>query len=89
MNKYFKSHDLSFVAAAILTGRITIERVIFHPEKLNVKVYFLSPVDEARKAHLLYISDQLKVSAAQLSAKIASIKNIQAENPAEGDVYGK
>lgn len=84
MKKYFTSHDLSFVASAILTGRVAIEKVVFHEAKQNVKVYYLSPAEEAHKVHLEYISDKLKVSPAQLSAKIASIKNLQAEYPQRG-----
>lgn len=84
MKKYFTSHDLSFVAAAILTGKVSIERVVFHEAKQNVKVYYLTPVEEAHKIHLEYISDKLTVSPALLSAKIASIKNLQAEYPLRG-----
>ncbi len=86
MKKYFTSHDLSFVASAILTGQISIEKVFFHETKKNVKVYCLTPLEEAHKIHLLYISDQLKVSPALLSAKISSIKNLQAENSYKGDL---
>lgn len=84
MKKYFTSHDLSFVASAILTGLVSIEKVVFHETKPNVKVYYLTPSDVAHKVHLEYISDKLKVSPAQLSAKIASIKNLQAEYPQRG-----
>lgn len=84
MKKYFTSHDLSFVASAILTGKVSIERVVFHETKQNVKVYFLTPAEGAHEIHLDYISDKLKVSPAQLSAKISSIKNLQAEYPTGG-----
>lgn len=85
MKKYFTSHDLSFIASAILTGKVSIAKVVFHETRQNVKVYYLTPPDEAHKIHLQYISDQLKVSPALLSAKIASIKNLQAELPQKGD----
>jgi hypothetical protein len=84
--KYFTSHDLSFVAAAILTGKVGIARVTFDNERDWSKVYHLSPAEKVHELHLQYISDQLKVSPAQLSAKIASIKNLQAEKIVERNI---
>ena len=50
----------------------------------NIQREDLTPVEEAHKIHLEYISDKLTVSPALLSAKIASIKNLQAEYPRRG-----
>lgn len=77
-NSYY-SEDLSFIATIILQGGITIERVVFHPQKQGVKGYYLSPRSEVERLQKLYVSDQLKVSPQLLSSKIASIRHLQAE----------
>lgn len=77
--KYYYSEDLSFVATIVLQGTITIERVVFNPQKQGVKGFFLSPKIEVERLNKLYVSDQLKVSPQLLSTKIAAIKHLQAE----------
>lgn len=77
--QYFSSQDLTFTAAAILTGKVSIAKVTWHPQKNYLKVYWLTPENIAKEIHLQYVSDQLKMSPIQLSAKIAAIKNLQAE----------
>ena len=76
---YFITDNLSFVASAILDGRVGIKKVVFHPNKQGVKNYYLSPFDLANQVYLDYISDRIKVSPAQLSAKISEIKHLRAE----------
>lgn len=85
MNKqFFICDNLSFVATAILHGGVSIKKVIFNPEKYGVKSYYLDPYEKANELYLLYVSDQLKVSPSQLSAKIAALKGLQAELPPRG-----
>ncbi len=88
-NKYafYISDDLPFVASAILTGRVQIKRVTFHPNKQGVKQYHLSPRETAQEIYLEYVSDQIKMSPQQLSSKIAVIKHLQAETERNND-YG-
>lgn len=82
-NSYY-SEDLSFIATIILQGEITIERVVFHPQKQGVKGYYLSPRSEVERLQKLYVSDQLKVSPQLLSSKIASVRHLQAETERRG-----
>ena len=85
--KYYYSEDLSFIATVVLQGNITIERIVFHPQKQGVKGYFLSPKSEVERLQKLYVSDQLKVSPQLLSTKIAAIRHLQAETE-RGNGYG-
>jgi len=78
-NNQFRSSDLTFVATLILVSeKITIQEVNFHPNKQGVKVYTLTPVDEVHRLEKLYISDQLKVSPQVLSSKIQAIRYLPA-----------
>jgi hypothetical protein len=83
--EYFISDNLSFVATAILHGGVSIQKVVFHPEKRGVKNFYLSPYQTANTLYLKYVSDQLKVSPSQLSEKIASLKGLQADFTKKGD----
>ena len=86
--EFFISDNLSFVATAIINGGVSIQRVVFHPEKRGVKNFYLTPFKRANELYLSYVSDQLKVSPSQLSEKIASLKGLQAEIPERGGTYG-
>ncbi len=78
--QYFQSHDLTFVSTVmILSNTASIEAVVFHPTKENVKVFSLSPKTEVEKLHKQYINDRLLVPPQRLSAKIATIRHLRAE----------
>ncbi len=81
--EFFITDNLSFTATALLVypGRIQIKRVVFHPQKQGVKNFYLAPYEAANSIYLEYCSDALKISPAQLSSKIATLKGIQAEMP--------
>lgn len=92
MNKpFFITDNLAFVATALLNypGKIRIERVVFHPQKQGVKNFYLTPYDATNSIYLEYCSDVLKISPAQLTSKISTLKGIQAENPMKGGNYGR
>ena len=78
-NSYHISGDLPFVASAILTGRVEIKKVTFHPQKTNVKEYHLSPKKEAESIYLEYVSDKLSLPPKRLSDKIHAIKYLPVE----------
>lgn len=85
----FLSDDLSFVATIILLDKgISIERVTFHPNKPNVKVFYLSPKDRVENLFRQYVGDQLQVSPQRLSTKIAAIRHLPAEGEPNGGNYG-
>ena len=92
MNKqFFITDNLAFIATALLAypGQIQIKRVVFHPQKQGVKNFYLSPYDRTNAIYLEYCSDALKISPAQLTSKIATLKGIQAEDLTKGGSYGK
>lgn len=78
MKETFKSTNLAFVATAVLTGRATIIDVFFHPTKQFVKVFCLSPKDEAKKVYMAFASDKLTLSPNLLASKIQTIRHIPA-----------
>lgn len=80
-NKYdfYISDELPFVASAVLTGRVQIKKVTFHPNKQGVKLYHLYPREETRLIYLEYVSDQISIPPQQLSSKISAIKHLPAE----------
>lgn len=85
MKKFFTTSDLFFVATALLTTNgITIERVVFHETKQNIKVFYLAPAEVVHQIHLQYVSGVIQVSPFLLSQKIMVIKNLHAEMPEKG-----
>lgn len=91
MNKqFFITDNLAFIATALLSypGEVQIKRVVFHPQKQGVKNFYLTPYDLTNSIYLEYCSDGLKISPAQLTSKIATLKGIQAEKPQRGGIYG-
>ena len=79
--EFFITDNLAFVATAILVypGKVQVKRVVFHPEKRGVKNFYLAPYDDAQKIFLEYCSDVLRISPAQLTSKISTLKGILAE----------
>lgn len=91
MNReFFITDNLAFIATALLSypGKVQIKRVVFHPLKQGVKNFYLTPYETANAIYLEYCSDALKISPAQLTSKIATLKGIQAEIPERGGTYG-
>ena len=78
---YF-SDNLSFIASALLCGegKVTISSVTLHSSKPGVKVFHLTPKNEAERLFKLYVSDGLRVSPSLLTSKIAELRYIPAEN---------
>ena len=87
-HEYYISDDLAFVACAILSGKVTIKKVTFHPNKQGIKEYHLSPREVAKQLFLEFVSDQLKVSPKQLSDKVVAIKHLPAETERREGNYG-
>lgn len=85
INQYFITDNLAFISTALLTypSLISIKRVVFHPYKQGVKNFYLAPYQKANEIYLEYVSDSLKISPAQLTSKIATLKGIRAEMPEE------
>jgi len=76
---YYISDDLTFIASGILLGKFSIKKVKRHPQKSNVKIFFLAPKDEAQEFYRKYISDTIKISPQSLNSKIAAIRRMPVE----------
>jgi hypothetical protein len=81
----FMSDNLTFVAAALILDKATIEYVIPHPSKPGVKMFILCPKEDSTSLYMDYISDKLKVSPQLLNAKIAAIRRLPVEGEGNND----
>lgn len=71
MQNKFPTNQMSFIAAAALTGRVTITRV-------GDFDFDLSPYSEAESLYREYHADQLVFSARLLADQIREVKRLHA-----------
>jgi hypothetical protein len=78
-NDVFKTASYSFVAGAILTGKITSCSAHVYPSNPRQTMFHLQPATVAEELYQQYLRDELKFSIRQMSQAIRDLKNLPVE----------
>ena len=80
INNFFESDNLSFIASAILTGKVKVLAYPHpHPKFPSQLIYKVSPEKEARELYNKYLLDELKYSPRILAITISKLKGMPLE----------